>query len=150
MSDIVSTAKRTICITCHHISHFRTAKIPTVPSFLRMLATKNGGSVCSLKEPLLEQPNIVYGVTAGGWHLNNTRLLLRYKFIDKILFPLSVLSYAEFMELPSVLYILYTDTFVLDSLSADPLLKLFSAMDCIVHDVAFTGKNFFNKGNLYM
>ncbi|XP_076667337.1 proteasome assembly chaperone 1 [Andrena cerasifolii] len=126
ISNILSTAKRTICITCHHISHFRTAKIPTVPSFLRMLATKNGGSVCSLKEPLLEQPNIVYGVTAG------------------------VLSYAEFMELPSVLYILYTDTFVLDSLSADPLLKLFSAMDCTVHDVVFTGKNFFNKGNLYM
>lgn len=54
------------------------------------------------------------------------------------------------MELPSVLYILYTDSFVLDSLSAEPLLKLFSAMNCTLHDVTFSEKDFFNKGNLYM
>lgn len=60
------------------------------------------------------------------------------------------MSYAQIMELPAVLYILYTDSFVLDSLSAEPLLKLFSTMNCTLHDVRFSGKDFFNKGNLYM
>ncbi|KZC06193.1 PREDICTED: proteasome assembly chaperone 1 [Dufourea novaeangliae] len=126
ISDILLNVKNTICITSRHMSQFKCKDVPTVPSFLRMLTTKNGGSICSLKEPPLEQPNIVYGVTAG------------------------VLSYAEFMELPSVLYVLYTDNFVLDSVSAEPLLKLFTAMNCTVNNVTFTGKNFFNKGNLYM
>ncbi|XP_043258101.1 proteasome assembly chaperone 1 [Colletes gigas] len=126
ISDILLSANRTICITCRHVSQFKCNDTPNVPSFLRMLVSKNGESVCNLKETLLEQPNIVYGVTAG------------------------VLSYAEFMELPSVLYVLYADHFVLDSLSAEPLLKLFIAMNCAMHDVTFTGKNFFNKGNLYI
>lgn len=126
MSEILLNTKRTICVTSRHVSHFKCKDTPVVPSFLRMLASKNGQNACSLKEPFLEQPNIVHGVTAG------------------------VLSYAEFMELPSVLYILYTDTFVLDSVSAEPLVKLFTAMDCTINNVSFAGKDFFNKGNLYM
>nr|XP_033324168.1 proteasome assembly chaperone 1-like [Megalopta genalis] len=126
MSEIFLNTKSTISITSRHISHFKCKDRPVVPAFLRMLVSKNGQSVCSLKEPLLEQPNIIFGVTAG------------------------VLSYAEFMDLPSVLYILYTDNFVLDSVSAEPLIKLFTTMDCTINDVSFAGKGFFNKGNLYM
>ncbi|OAD56103.1 Proteasome assembly chaperone 1 [Eufriesea mexicana] len=126
IGDIILSAKNTICITCRHISQFKSKNIPAVPSFLRMLTTKNGENICKWKEPLLEQPNIIYGVTAG------------------------VLSYAQIMELPSVLYVLYADSFVLDSLSAEPLLKLFAAMNYTLHDVTFSGKDFFNKGNLYM
>lgn len=126
MRDIISSVKNTICVTCRHMSQFKSKSLPTVPSFLRMLFTKNGQSICKLKEPLLERPNIVYGVTAG------------------------VLSYAEFVELPAVLYVLYTDCLALDSLSAEPLLKLFSTVNCKLHKVTFTGKDFFNKGNLYM
>ncbi|KOC64811.1 Proteasome assembly chaperone 1 [Habropoda laboriosa] len=126
MGETISSAKNTISVTCRHISQFKNKNTPTVPSFLRMLTTENGKNVCKLKEPYLEQPNIVYGVAAG------------------------VLSYAQFMELPSVLYVLYTDSFVLDSLSAEPLLKLFTAMNCTLHNVTFAGKDFFSKGNLYM
>ncbi|XP_017877855.1 proteasome assembly chaperone 1 [Ceratina calcarata] len=126
MSDVISSVKNTICVTCRHMSQFKSKNVPEVPSFLRMLFTKNGQNVCKVKEPLLERPNIIYGVTAG------------------------VLSYAEFMELPAVLYVLYTDCFALDSLSAEPLLKLFAAVNCKLHDVTFAGKDFFNKGNLYM
>lgn len=125
MGDIISSAKSIICITCCHISNFKKKDIPTVPSFLRMLTTKSGENICKSKEPYLEQPNIIYGVTAG------------------------VLSYAQIMELPSVLYVLYTDSIVLDSLSAEPLLKLL-ANYAPLHTVTFSGKNFFNKGNLYM
>ncbi|XP_076235479.1 proteasome assembly chaperone 1 [Calliopsis andreniformis] len=126
MSHVLSIAKRTVCLTCQHVSQFKSKDTPTVPSFLRMLFTKNGENACCLKEPLLEQPNIIYGVTAG------------------------VLSYAEFMESSSVLYILYTDNFVVDSLSTEPLTKLFTSMNFTMHDVTFTGKNLYNKGNLYM
>ncbi|KOX78839.1 Proteasome assembly chaperone 1 [Melipona quadrifasciata] len=125
ISDIISSAKNTICITCRHISHYKNKNIPKVPSFLRMLTTASGKNICKLKEPYLEQPNIIYGVTAG------------------------VLSYAQIMELPLVLYVLYTDSFVLDSLSAEPLLKLLTNYT-LVHNVTFSGKDFFNKGNLYM
>lgn len=59
------------------------------------------------------------------------------------------MSYAQIMELPAVLYVLYTDSIVLDSLSAEPLLKLL-ANYAPLHTVTFSGKNFFNKGNLYM
>lgn len=59
------------------------------------------------------------------------------------------MSYAQIMELPSVLYVLYTDSIVLDSLSAEPLLKLL-ANYAPLHTVTFSEKNFFNKGNLYM
>ena len=126
MTDILSSVENTICITYRHISQFKNKNIPAVPSFLRMLVTKSGNNVCKLKEPFLEQPNIVYGVTAG------------------------VLSYAQFMELPAVLYVLYIDSFALDSASAEPLIKLFVALNCTLHDVSFAGKDFFNKGNLYM
>ncbi|XP_053984858.1 proteasome assembly chaperone 1 [Hylaeus volcanicus] len=126
MSEILTNSNSTICVTCHHVSQFKCKNIPATPSFLRMLATKSGENVCSLKEPLLEQPNIVHGVAAG------------------------VLSYAEFMELPAVLYVLYIDNFVLDSVSAEPLLKLFTAMNCTLRNVSFGGKNFFSKGNLYI
>ncbi|XP_003707315.1 proteasome assembly chaperone 1 [Megachile rotundata] len=126
MTDILSNVENTICITCRHISQFKNNNVPTDPSFLRMLATKCGTNVCKLKVPFLEQPNIVYGVTAG------------------------VLSYAEFTGLPAVLYVLYTDSFALDSSSAEPLIKIFEAMNCTLHDVSFAGKDFFNKGNLYL
>lgn len=76
MSDLLSSAKSTICITCRHVSQFKSINTPTVPSFLRMLVTKNGENICNLREPLLEQPNIVYGVTAGGLYLNNTTVYL--------------------------------------------------------------------------
>lgn len=59
------------------------------------------------------------------------------------------MSYAQIMELPSVVYVLYTDSFVLDSLSAEPLLKLLTNYT-LLHNVTFSGKDFFNKGNLYM
>lgn len=36
-----------------------------------MLTTKNGKNICKLKETFLEQPNIIYGVAAGGWYLKN-------------------------------------------------------------------------------
>ncbi|XP_031825489.1 proteasome assembly chaperone 1 [Nomia melanderi] len=126
ISELILNVKCTISITCRHMSQFKCKDRPTVPSFLRMLRTKHGESISSSKEILLEQPNIVYGIAAG------------------------VLSYAEFMELPSVLYVLYTDSFVLDSVSAEPLLKLFTTMNCTLHNTTFTGENFFNKGNLYM
>jgi len=67
----------------------------------------------------------------------------------KILF-VTVLSYAEFMDMSAKLYILYIDSFVLDSKCAEPLLKVLPAeMQYKLEDIKFT-KTFFSKGNLYI
>lgn len=126
VSDILTISENLIAVTCYHVSQFKNTNIPCTPSFLRMLTSKTGKNMCKFECPLLERPNIVFGVAAG------------------------VLSYAEFMNLSSVLYILYTDCFALDSLSAEPLIKLFSSLNCTPHNVSLMTDKFFNKGNLYM
>lgn len=126
VSDILVSSENLIAITCYHISQFKSTNIPCTPSFLRMLTSKTGKDMCKFECPLLERPNIVFGVAAG------------------------VLSYAEFMNKSSVLYILYTDCFTLDSLSAGPLIKLFSSLNCTPHNISLVADKFFNKGNLYM
>lgn len=126
ISNILSNVASSILITSKHVTQLQNQNPVQESSFLRMLSSRHGESICKLKVPTLEQPNIIHGMAAG------------------------VLSYAEFMDWPSLLYILYTDSFVLDSTGAKPLVKLFRAMNFITHDVQFTKKNFFNKGNLYM
>lgn len=55
------------------------------------------------------------------------------------------------MEYQSVLHVLYTDSFVLDSIAAEPLIEIFAEIsDQDLHNVTFIGKSFFNKGNLYI
>lgn len=54
---------------CRHVSQFQSTNIPEIPSFLRILATKNA-NVSKYKIEPLEQPNIVFGVGAGGWYLH--------------------------------------------------------------------------------
>ncbi|KAI4487256.1 hypothetical protein M0804_005405 [Polistes exclamans] len=127
ISDILSICKSIYLISWRHVSHYKSANIPAVPSFLRCLYTKSGNNLCKSHKELLEQPNIIYGVAAG------------------------ILSYAQMMDFQSVLYVLYTDTFVLDSIAAKPLIEIFAEIsNQILHNISFAGKSFFNKGNLYM
>lgn len=55
----------TVSIVCRHISQFQSTSVPETPSFLRILTTKMA-NVTKCKIKLLEQPNIVFGVGAGG------------------------------------------------------------------------------------
>ncbi|KAH0950100.1 hypothetical protein HN011_008073 [Eciton burchellii] len=125
ISDILRNSENIIPIVCYHISQYQGTNVPEVPSFLKILTTKNINDT-DCKTELLEQPNIVFGVSAG------------------------VLSYAEFMDISAKLYILYIDSFVLDSKCAEPLLKVLSTeMQYKLQDIKFT-KTFFSKGNLYI
>ncbi|KAI4500187.1 hypothetical protein M0802_004604 [Mischocyttarus mexicanus] len=127
ISDILSICESIYLISWKHISHYKSANIPAVPSFLRCLYTKSGSNLCKSHKEILERPNIIHGVAAG------------------------VLSYAQMMDFQSVLYVLYTDSFVLDSIAAKPLIEVFAEIsNQILYNISFVGKNFFNKGNLYM
>lgn len=65
ISDLLLNTESTIAIVCRHISQFQNTNIPDDPSFLRILTTKNvNDSECETKT--LEQPNIIFGVGAGG------------------------------------------------------------------------------------
>ncbi|XP_047356186.1 proteasome assembly chaperone 1 isoform X1 [Vespa velutina] len=127
ISDILSISKSIYLITWRHVSQYKSANIPNVPSFLRCLYTKNASDLCKSHKEILEKPNIIYGVAAG------------------------ILSFAQMMEYQSVLYVLYTDSFVLDSLAAEPLIEIFAEIsNQDLHNITFIGKSFFNKGNLYI
>lgn len=66
--DLLLSSESTISIVCRHISQFQSTSIPETPSFLRILATKTANvTKCNVKS--LEQPNIVFGVGAGGSYL---------------------------------------------------------------------------------
>ncbi|XP_070150571.1 proteasome assembly chaperone 1 [Polyergus mexicanus] len=125
ISDLLLTAESTTSIVCRHISQFQSTNVPEIPSFLRMLATKNA-NVSKYKIEPLEQPNIVFGVGAG------------------------VLSYAELTDISAKLYVLYIDNFVLDSKCAEPLLQILTNEIDRKLQLPKLTENFFSKGNLYM
>lgn len=63
---------------------------------------------------------------------------------------ISVLSYAELVGMPAKLYILYIDSFVLDSNCAEPILQVLTdEIPCKLQQPKFV-ENSFSKGNLYM
>lgn len=64
ISDLLLDTESTIAIVCRHVSQFQSSNVPDDPSFLRILTTKNINSECNIKT--LEQPNIIFGVGAGG------------------------------------------------------------------------------------
>ena len=112
-------------------------------------------SKCGI-EPL-EQPNIVFGVGAGGWYLHIVYMKRMYQ-IQRILYKnqwnwhyllVSVLSYAELIDKPAKLYILYIDSFVLDSKCAEPILQVLTDEIPCKLQPKFKEKPF-SKGNLYM
>lgn len=63
--DLLLSSKSTISIMCQHTSQFQSTSVPDTPSFLRILSTKMANVIKCEIEPL-EQPNIVFGVGAGG------------------------------------------------------------------------------------
>lgn len=65
ISDLLLKSKSTISIMCRHISQFQSTSVPDTASFLRILFSKTANiTKCEIKP--LEQPNIVFGVGAGG------------------------------------------------------------------------------------
>ncbi|XP_011706399.1 PREDICTED: proteasome assembly chaperone 1 [Wasmannia auropunctata] len=123
--DLLTSSESIISIVCRHISQFQSMNVPETASFLRILATKTANiTKCGIK--LLEQPNIVFGVGAG------------------------VLSLAELIGAPAKLYILYIDSFILDSKCAEPILQVLTdEIPCKLQQPKFA-ENSFSKGNLYM
>lgn len=123
--DLLLSSESTISIVCRHISQFQSTSVPETASFLRILATKTTDVTKCTIEPL-EQPNIIFGVGAGA------------------------LSYAELTGIPAKLYILYIDSFVLDSKCAEPILQVLTdEIPCRLQQPKFA-ENLFSKGNLYM
>ncbi|EZA48971.1 Proteasome assembly chaperone [Ooceraea biroi] len=125
ISEVLLSTENIMSVVCHHVSQFQGTNIPEVPSFLRVLTTRNANNAeCKIQS--LDQPNIVFGVGAG------------------------VLSYAEFMGISAKLYVLYIDSFVLDSKCAEPMLKILpTEMQRKLQNPKCTN-TFFSKGNLYM
>ncbi|KYN21060.1 Proteasome assembly chaperone 1 [Trachymyrmex cornetzi] len=122
--DLLLSSENTVSILCRHISQFQSTSVPETASFLRVLATKTVNVTKCVIESL-EQPNIVFGVGAG------------------------VLSYAELTGKSAKLYILYIDSFVLDSKCAEPILQvLTNEIPCKLQPKFM--ENSFSKGNLYM
>ncbi|XP_011861333.1 PREDICTED: uncharacterized protein LOC105558331 isoform X2 [Vollenhovia emeryi] len=125
MHDLLESSDDIISVVCRHVSQFQSTNVPETPSFLRILASKRANVARCGIEPL-EQPNIVFGVGAG------------------------VLSYAELAGIPAKLYILYMDSFVLDSECAGPILQILTdEMPCKLQQPKFA-ESPFSKGNLYM
>lgn len=140
-----------ILLKAEHLSNFKGDEENTT-SFLKTLCTKqarldNKHSMISH----LNQPNIISGVCAGG---NKFYLKFLISFIiikKKLLFVFLVLSYADFHDLHCIMYILYTDTFTLDSENFKPLTKLFSNdLKEFLPLISTKDGGNFNKGNLYM
>ncbi|XP_020294438.1 proteasome assembly chaperone 1 [Pseudomyrmex gracilis] len=127
LSDLLLSTENTIAIVCRHISQFQSTDIPESSSFLRVLTTKNTKNVAERKIESLEQPNIIFGVGAG------------------------VLSYAELANMPATLYVLYVDSFILDSKCIEPILQILpNEICCKLQHPKVGMENVFNKGNLYM
>lgn len=68
ISDVLRSTASIISIVCQHVSQFHGTNVPEVPSFLRVLTTKRTDGLADCNIPPLEQPNIVFGVGAGGWY----------------------------------------------------------------------------------
>ncbi|XP_074115876.1 proteasome assembly chaperone 1 [Cotesia typhae] len=125
ISGLLEKAKDIVALTSNHVSQLKTKINEESPSFLRLLSTKKAKDV--MKDvPRLNQPNIVSGVAAG------------------------VISYAEVMNKSGVLYIIYLDSFSLDSSTASPLLKLLPNLTKSSLPLLSPSFSSFNKGNLYM
>lgn len=112
-------------IVYRHTSQFQSTNIPNSP-FLRILTTRNRINIPGYKIKPLEQPNIIYGVSAG------------------------ILSYAELTGMSASLYVLYSDYFVLDSKCVELILEiLMNETHWKLQDLKYA-ESFFSKGNLYM
>lgn len=61
------------------------------------------------------------------------------------------MTYAELADIDCTLYIVFTDTFMLDSMNSAPLTQLFSGiLQKPLPSYTSASSSFFNKGNLYM
>ncbi|XP_012285054.1 proteasome assembly chaperone 1 [Orussus abietinus] len=126
ISNILTTAKGIIAVTCSHSSQYKTMEKIEAPSFLRSLTTKGTTRLEKVDAPRITQPNIVSGVCAGA------------------------LSFADAIKKPATLYVLYVDGFSLDSISAKPLIDLCVELKCCSPHQTTVATNVFNKGNLYI
>ncbi|XP_043476780.1 uncharacterized protein LOC122507878 [Leptopilina heterotoma] len=124
---ILTKAKKIIALTNCHVSQLKSNEECSDPSFLKSLSTKEARNSLKINAPNLSQPNIISGVAAGA------------------------LSFAEIKATYGILFVLYTDNFVLDSKSAHPLVELFSElMNRNLPEFSSVRSGIFNKGNLYM
>lgn len=149
IQEILKISKLIIAVTTDHISHFKGDDELESPSFIRVLCTKGAKNDCIQNIPFLTQPNFISGPASGGkkWYLQLTWDGISEHFS----LSFSVVSFAEVANIPAILYILYTDTFVLDSQGAVPLTKLFSSiLGYSLPEYLPSGKDYFSKENLYM
>ncbi|XP_058802142.1 proteasome assembly chaperone 1-like isoform X5 [Phymastichus coffea] len=127
ISSLLRKCKAIYTFTSDHISHFKSEEEIYSTSILKSLYSSKARNNKNWKISVLNQPNIVTGVCAG------------------------VLSYAEMANLSCIMYILYTDTFTLDSKNASPLTDLLAEVIGKTFPSFTTGgSSFFNKGNLYL
>ncbi|XP_001608222.3 proteasome assembly chaperone 1 [Nasonia vitripennis] len=127
IAPLLSKSKSIIALTSDHMSYYKSEEGVSSASILNCLYSSKARNHKNLKVPTLSIPNFVTGVCAG------------------------VLSYSEIADLHCIMYILYTDTFTLDSKNAHPLLELFSdLLGKTLPNFVAGGSSFFNKGNLYM
>ncbi|XP_014220246.1 proteasome assembly chaperone 1 [Trichogramma pretiosum] len=127
LSHLLSKIEKLYAITADHLSNLKSTEEIDSESTLKLLCSSKAAKENNFKDCILNQPNIVTGLSAG------------------------VLTYADIQDIFCIIYILYTDTFDLDSKNASPLTKLFSTlMEKPIPQFKTSGPCFFNKGNLYM
>ncbi|XP_011504310.1 PREDICTED: proteasome assembly chaperone 1 [Ceratosolen solmsi marchali] len=126
IAPILSNSVNLYTLTSDHMLHFKSDEETNSISFLKKLCSSRSQSNENSEISTLNQPNFVTGACAG------------------------VFTYAEMTDLPCIMYILYTDTFILDSKNALPLVELFSDLFGKRPNLSAVNSSFFNKGNLYM
>lgn len=66
-------------------------------------------------------------------------------------FFVTVIAVAEVLDIPAIMYVLYTDTFALDITAVTPLKELFSStLNVVLPEYTSSTRGFFSKENLYM
>jgi len=127
MIPLLKKSEKIVLLSAEHESQHKSEEENDSVSFLKTLCSQKARLDKNLNTSPLNQPNIIAGVCSGA------------------------LTYAEIANLHCIMYILYTDTFTLDSKNTLPLKKLFvETFGSSFSKFTSEDTRCFNKGNLYM
>jgi proteasome assembly chaperone 1 len=123
-------SENVIALTCEFKTSHLTDEDDLPNAFLRGLSSER--FIGSKLSKSLEQPNMIAGT------------------------PAALLSYCQIFKIPAVLYVVYADSFIADSITAQPLIQLFSKLQINLlkkDKLTFKKRSYYGaeiESNLYM